>query len=142
MKKMMVSLFLMLLLSTVASAQVKTFQMVVEDEAVVVNASNCVDRARNNYLLWVRYDYKNKKACKKDAKRDGVIGKPVRAEVLYEFDEHLLTYRIISKKYYDKDEVVIKELIYYNAPWNQVGDFDYSVKLGIYMTEAFDIVAG
>ena len=142
MKKMIVSLLVLLFYTSVASAQVKTYQMVVEDEKMVVNASDCVDRSRNNYLLWVRYDYKSKKECKKEAKRDGVIGKPSREEVLYEFDEHLLTYRIISKKYFDKDEKVIKEINYYNAPWNQVGDFDYSVKLGIYMTEAFDIVAG
>ena len=142
MKKMIVSLLVMLFYTSVASAQVKTYQMVLEDEKMVLNASDCVDRSRNNYLLWARYDYKSKKDCKKEAKRDGVMGKPVREEVLYEFDEHLLTYRIIAKKYYDKDEKVIKELIYYNAPWNQVGDFDYSVKLGIYMTEAFDIVAG
>ena len=142
MKKMIVSLLVMLFYTSVASAQVKTYQMVLEDEKMVLNASDCVDRSRNNYLLWARYDYKSNKDCKKEAKRDGVMGKPVREEVLYEFDEHLLTYRIIAKKYYDKDEKVIKELIYYNAPWNQVGDFDYSVKLGIYMTEAFDIVAG
>ena len=142
MKKMFISLCWMLLFCTAASAQVKTFQTVVEDETMMVNASDCVDRSGRNYLLWVRYDYKNKKDGKKDAKRDGVIGKPVRAEVLYEFDEPLLSYRIISKKYFDKEEKVIKELNYYNAPWNQVGDFDYSVKLGIYMTEAFDIVAG
>lgn len=142
MKKMIVSLLVMLFYTSVASAQVKTYQMVLEDEKMVLNASDCVDRSRNNYLLWARYDYKSKKDCKKEAKRDGVMGKPVREEALYEFDEHLLTYRIIVKKYYDKDEKVIKELIYYNAPWNQVGDFDYSVKLGIYMTEAFDIVAG
>ena len=101
-----------------------------------------MDRSRNNYLLWVRYDYKSKNDCKKEAKRDGVMGKPTRVEVLYEFDEPLLTYRIISKKYYDKNEMVIKELNYYNAPWNQVGDFDYSLKLGIYMTGAFHITAG
>ena len=142
MKKMFFSLFWMLLFSVVASAQVKTFRTVVEDEKMVVNASDCIDRSRNNYLLWVRYDYKSMKDCKKDAKRDGVIGKPTRMEVLYEFDEPLLTYRIISKKYYNKNEMVIKELIYYNAPWNQVGDFDYSLKLGIYMTGAFNITAG
>lgn len=116
--------------------------MVVEDETMVVNASDCVDRMPKSYLMWVRYDYKNKKACKKEAKHDGVYGKPVRAEVLYEFDQPLLTYRIISKKYFDKNDMVVKEIHYYNAPWNQVGDFDYSLKLGIYMTEAFDIVAG
>ena len=142
MKRMIFALLWMLLLCTGASAQVKTYKMVVEDEAMVVNASDCVDQQPKSYLLWVRYDYKNPKACKKAAKQDCVYGKPVRAEVLYEFDQHLLTYRIISKKYFNKNDVVVKEIHYYNAPWNQVGDFDYSVKLGIYMTEAFDIVAG
>ena len=142
MKKILISLLWMLLLSISASAQVKTFQMVDDNAIMVVNASDCVDRMGSNYLLWVRYDYKSKKDCKKEAKRDGLSGKPVRAEVLYEFDEPLLTYRIIAKKYYDKDGLVIKEINYYNAPWNQVGDFDYSLKLGIYMTGAFDIVAG
>ena len=142
MKKILFSLFCMLLLSTVASAQVKTFLPVEDNETMVVNASNCIDRMGKNYLLWVRYDYKNKKACKKDAKADGVIGKAVRAEVLYEFDEPLLTYRIVSKKYYDKNDVVLKEKTYYNAPWNQVGEFDYSLKLGIYMTDTFDITVG
>lgn len=139
---MIISLLWMVLLCTTASAQVKTYITVVEDETMVVNASNCVDRSRNNYLLWVRYDYKNKKDCKKEAKRDGVIGKPVRAEILYEFDEHLLNYRIIGKKYFDKKDIVVKEIHYHNAPWNDVGDFDYSLKLGIYMTGAFNIVAG
>ena len=142
MKKMFISLCWMLLFCTAASAQVKTFQTVVEDETMMVNASDCVDRSGRNYLLWVRYDYKNKKDCKKDAKRDGVIGKPVRAEVLYEFDEPLLSYRIISKKYYNKDEKVLKEIIYYKAPWNSVGDNDHSLKIGIYMTGAFSITAG
>lgn len=142
MKKWIVSLFGMLLFFTSSSAQVKTFKTVVEDETVVVNASDCVDRMSKSYLMWVRYDYKNKKDCKKDAKRDGVFGKPVRAEVLYEFDKPLLTYRIISKKYYTKDEKVLKEIFYYHAPWNQVGEFDYSLKLGIYMTGAFHITAG
>lgn len=142
MKKLVISLFWMLLFCTTASAQVKTYITVVEDETMVVNASNCVDRSRNNYLLWVRYDYKNKKDCKKEAKRDGVTGKPVRAEILYEFDEPLLNYRIIAKKYFDKDEKVLKEIKYSNAPWNDVGDFDYSLKLGIYMSNTFNITAG
>ena len=142
MKKMFFFLFCMLSFSTVSFAQVKTYKMVVEDDALVLNASDCVDRLVKSYLMWVRYDYKDKKACKKEARREGVSGSPVRAEVLYEFDEPLLTYRIISKKYYDKKDKVLKEIIYYNAPWNQVGDNDYSLKLGIYMTEAFDIVAG
>ena len=142
MKKMLTALFGVLLFCTSASAQVRTYKMVVEDETKVVNASDCIDRMGKNYLLWVRYDYTNKKACKKEAKHDGVYGKAVRAEVLYEFDEPLLTYRIMSKKYFDKNEMVIKEIIYYNAPWNQVGDIDYSLKLGIYMTDAFNIIAG
>ncbi|MBR5688031.1 MAG: hypothetical protein IKX36_08745 [Prevotella sp.] len=142
MKRILFSLFWVLLFNTTASAQVKTFLNVVEDETMAVNASNCVDRLRNNYLLWVRYDYKDKKACKKDAKRDRVDGKPVRAEVLYEYDEFLLTYRIISKKYFDKDDMVLKEINYINAPWNDVGDNDYSLKIGIYMTGAFNITAG
>ena len=142
MKKTFVIFLLTLLFNTVAFAQVKTFKAVVADETKEVNASDCVDRMPNSYLLWVRYDYTNKKACKKDAKLDGVYGKPVRAEVLYEFDQPLLTYRIISKKYYDKSGKVLKDLFYNHAPWNQVGDTDYSLKLGIYMTGAFNIVAG
>ena len=132
----------MLLFNTAAFAQVKTYKTVVENDTMVVNASDCLDRLGNNYLLWVRYDYKNKKVCKKEAKRDGVFGKPVRAEILYEFDEPLLTYRIVSKKYYDKKDTLLKEVRYYNAPWNQVGDFDFSLKIGIYMTGAFHITAG
>lgn len=142
MKRLLFSMLLVVVFSTAASAQVKTFRTVVADETMVVNASDCVDRSGNNYLLWVRYDYKSKKACKKDAERDGVSGKPIRAEVLYEFDEPLLTYRIISKKYYDKNDKVVKEIHYYNAPWNQVGDVDNSLNLGIYMTGAFNITAG
>ena len=142
MKKNILFIIGVLFFSIAASAQVKTFKTVVEDEKIVVNASDCVDRLSKSYLLWVRYDYKNKKDCKKDAKRDDVTGKPTRVEVLYEFDEPLLTYRIVSKKYYDKNDIVLKEKIYHNAPWNQVGDFDYSLKLGIYMTGAFHIVAG
>lgn len=132
----------MLLFGTAANAQVKTYKEVTTDATMTVNASDCVDRMGQNYLLWVRYDFNDKKACKKEARRDGVKGKPVREEVLYEFDEYLLTYRIISKKYYDKNDAVLKELIYYQAPWNQVGDTDYSLKLGIYMTGAFNITAG
>ena len=142
MKKILFSLFCMLLLSTVASAQVKTFLPVEDNETMVVNASNCIDRMGKNYLLWVRYDYKDKKACRKEAKRDGVSGKPVRVEVLYEFDEPVLTYRIIAKKYYDKEDRVLKEIIYYQAPWNHIGDIDYSLKLGIYMSDTFDITVG
>ena len=139
---MIFSLLGMLLFVATASAQVKTFQMVVEDDTKVVNASDCIDRNYKNYLLWVRYDYKDKKACKKDAKRDGVVGKPVRAEVLYEYDEPVLTYRIIAKKYYDKNDMLIKEIQYYHAPWNQIGDIDYSLKLGTYMSGMFHITVG
>lgn len=142
MKKIMFTMLCMIFCFTAASAQVNTYSMVVEDETMVVNASDCIDRKPNSYLLWVRYDYKDKKVCKKEAKREGVTGKPIRAEVLYEFDQPLLTYRIISKKYYDKNGKVLKETNYYNAPWNSVGNFDYSLKLGIYMTGAFNIVAG
>lgn len=142
MKKTIVSLLGLLLFFTSSSAQVKTYKMVAEDETKVVNASDCVDRLQKSYLLWVRYDYKSRKDCKVDAKRDGVVGKPVRVEVLYEYDQPLLTYRIKSKKYYNKDEKVLKEIVYYNAPWNQIGDFDYSLKIAIYMTGAFHITAG
>lgn len=142
MKRILFSLFCVLLFSTGASAQVKTYLNVEENETMALNASNCVDRMGKNYLLWVRYDYKDKKACKKEAKRDRVDGKPVRMEVLYEFDEPLLTYRIISKKYFDKNDMILKEINLYNAPWNDVGDNDYSLKLGIYMTGAFNITAG
>ena len=65
MKKVLFSLLCMMLLTTAASAQVKTFKTVVENDTMVVNASDCIDRSRNNYLLWVRYDYKNLKICKK-----------------------------------------------------------------------------
>ena len=142
MKKVLFSLLCMMLLTTAASAQVKTFKTVVENDTMVVNASDCIDRSRNNYLLWVRYDYKNLKICKKDAKREYVTGKPVRMEVLYEMDEPLLSYRIVAKKFYDKNDKVLKEIRYYNAPWNQVGGFDYSLPLCIYMTHAFGIIAG
>ena len=111
MKRMILSLFWILLLHTAAFAQVKSYKTVVENDTMVVNASDCVDRLPKSYRMWVRYDYKTTKLCKKDAKRDGVIGKPVRAELLYEFDAPLLTYRILSKKYYDKNEKVIKEII-------------------------------
>ena len=56
---MLVSLFLMMLCNAVAFAQVKTYKTVVENDVMVVNASDCIDRLRSNYLLWVRYDYKN-----------------------------------------------------------------------------------
>ena len=141
MKQLLFSLML-LLMPVMASAQVKTYKTVVENDELVVNASDCVDRQSKSYLLWVRHDYKDLKACRKVARRDNVYGKPVRMELLYEFDEPLLTYRIISKKYFDKNDILLKEIIYYHAPWNQVGDFDYSLKIGTYMTEAFDIIAG
>ena len=142
MKQILISLFVMFMLCTTASAQVKTFQTVTEDETMTVNASDCIDRVGNNYLIWVRYDYKSNKLCKKDAKRDGVSGKPVRAEGLYEFDEPCLTYRIVRKKYYDKNDSVLKEINYFNAPWNQIGEIDYSLKLGIYMSGQFNITVG
>ena len=59
MKKLIFSLLCMVLFCTAASAQVKTYKLVVEDETKVVNASDCVDRLPKSYLLWVRYDYKN-----------------------------------------------------------------------------------
>ena len=106
MKKMCISLFVALMFATAVSAQVKTYQKVCEDETMVVNASDCVDRQGQNYLLWVRYDYSSPKVCMKAAKRDVAYGKAVRAEVLYEFDDAVLTYRIISKKYFDKDRLL------------------------------------
>ena len=139
--KFLFPLFLALI-SITSSAQVKTYQKVLEDDTMVLNASDCIDRQGVNYLLWVRYDYTTPKACKKEARREGVYGKPVRAEVLYEFDEPVLTYRIISKKYYDKDDKVLKEIHYYYAPWNQIGDFDYSLKLGIHISNFFNITVG
>lgn len=139
--KFLFPLFLALI-SITSSAQVKTYQKVLEDDTMVLNASDCIDRQGVNYLLWVRYDYTSPKACKKEARREGVYGKPVRAEVLYEFDEPVLTYRIISKKYYDKDDKVLKEIHYYYAPWNQIGDFDYSLKLGLHISNFFNITVG
>ena len=139
--KFLFPLFLALV-SITSSAQVKTYQKVLEDDTMVLNASDCIDRQGVNYLLWVRYDYTSPKACKKEARREGVYGKPVRAEVLYEFDEPVLTYRIISKKYYDKDDKVLKEIHYYYAPWNQIGDFDYSLKLGLHISNFFNITVG
>ena len=139
--KFLFPLFLALI-SITSSAQVKTYQKVLEDDTMVLNASDCIDRQGVNYLLWVRYDYTSPKACKKEARREGVYGKPVRAEVLYEFDEPVLTYRIISKKYYDKNDKVLKEIHYYYAPWNQIGDFDYSLKLGLHISNFFNITVG
>ena len=139
--KFLFPLFLALV-SITSSAQVKTYQKVLEDDTMVLNASDCIDRQGVNYLLWVRYDYTTPKACKKEARREGVYGKPVRAEVLYEFDEPVLTCRIISKKYYDKNDKVLKEIHYYYAPWNQIGDFDYSLKLGLHISNFFNITVG
>ena len=125
-----------------AFAQVKTFKTVAEDDVVVVNASDCKENYGNNYRLWIRYDYHNPKLCKEAAKLDGVKGKSVRAEVLYEFDECLLMYRILKKVYYDKKEHVVGVVRFDNASWNSIGDIDYSLKIGIYMTGQFNIVAG
>lgn len=141
MTRILFSLLLAVICIT-TSAQVKTYQKVLEDETMELNASDCFDREGVNYLLWVRYDYSSPKDCKKAARREGVCGKPVRAEVLYEFDEPVLSYRIILKKYYDKDDRVLKEIHYYYAPWNSIGDFDYSLKLGIYLSNAFNITVG
>ncbi len=68
-------------------------------------------------------------------------GKVCRCEVLYEYDEPLLQYRIISKVYFDKKNRVVKRLDFYDVPWNSIGDLDYSKTLGIYLT-GFGIVAG
>lgn len=141
MKKYFLLLFGMLMLSTVASAQVKTYVNVTEDETKSVNASDCFDQVGSYYQLWVRYDYFDRKALKTDAKRDRATGRPVRVEVLYQFDDCLLSYRIVTKRYYNKKERVVKEINYYNAAWNHVGEYDYSLKLGIYMSE-FGIAAG
>ena len=124
-----------------SNAQVKTFVTVSENATMVVNASDCMENSISGYKLWVRYDYKDKKACKQAAKEDGVSGKPVRAEVLYEYNEPLLQYRILSKVYYDKKDKVIKRLDYFDTPWNSIGELDYSRELGIYLT-GFGIVAG
>lgn len=131
----------MLLMCQNATAQVKTYVNVTEDETKSVNASDCFDQVGSYYQLWVRYDYFDRKALKADAKRDHVTGKPVRAEILYQFDDCLLSYRIVTKRYYNKKERVVKEINYYNAAWNHVGEYDYSLKLGIYMSE-FGIAAG
>ena len=47
MKQILISLFVMFMLCTTASAQVKTFQTVTEDETMTVNASDCIDRVGN-----------------------------------------------------------------------------------------------
>lgn len=125
-----------------AFAQVKTFKTVVENEDVTVNASDCKEEYGTNHRLWIRYDYRSAKLCKKAAKLDGVKGSPSRVELLYEYDECLLMYRILRKVYYDKKEHVVGEVNYYNASWNSVGDIDYSLDIGIYMTGQFHLVAG
>ena len=122
-------------------AQVKTYQTVYADEIMLVNASDCKENSAAGYKIWVRYDYKDTKFCKQAAKEDGVKGKVFRSEVLYEFDETLLQYRILSKVYFDKKDKVVKRLDYYDIPWNSIGDMDYSQKLGSYLT-GFGIVAG
>lgn len=124
-----------------SNAQVKTFCTVCEDDVMVLNASDCKEKSYAGYKIWVRYDYKDAKICKKAAKEDGVSGKVCRCEVLYEYDEPLLQYRIISKVYFDKKNRVVKRLDYYDVPWNSIGDLDYSKTLGIYLT-GFGIVAG
>ena len=123
------------------NAQVKTYETVYSDPFLVVNASDCKENSAAGYKIWVRYDYKDNKYCRQAAKEDGVKGKPIRTEVLYEFDETLLQYRIISKVYFDKKDKVVKRLDFYNIPWNSIGDDDYSQKLGVYLT-GFGIVAG
>lgn len=80
MKKYFLLLFGMLMLSTVASAQVKTYVNVTEDETKSVNASDCFDQVGSYYQLWVRYDYFDRKALKTDAKRDRATGIPVRGK--------------------------------------------------------------
>lgn len=142
MKKMMIAMLLMLLAGTSAFAQVKTFVTVVEDELLTVNASDSEWRVPDAHRVWVRYDYHSPKDCKKAAKLDGIFGKAVRAELLYEYDEYLLKYRILRKVYYDKNNREIGVVHYDNASWNSIGDMDYSLKIGIYMTGAFHIVAG
>ena len=90
----MITLLWMILCFTTASAQVKTYKNVVGNDTLTVNASDCVDCLHKNYLLWGCYDYKNKKAYKMDAKREGVSGSPMRSEMLYKMDNPLLTYSI------------------------------------------------
>lgn len=122
-------------------AQVKTYNTVCADNIMIVNASDCKENSLQGYKIWVRYDYKDTKYCRQAAKADGVSGKAWRCEVLYEYDEPLLQYRIISKVYYNKKDKVIKRLDFYDVPWNSIGELDYSRQLGIYLTR-FGIVAG
>ena len=142
MKKLSILMICMFMACMSTFAQVKTFNTVAEDEEVVVNASDCKEDYGTNYRLWVRYDYRSPKLCKQAAKREGVKGKPVRVEYLYEYDEPLLKYRILKKVYYDKKDQVIEQVNFENASWNSIGDLDYSLKIGIYMTGQFHIVAG
>ncbi len=123
-------------------SQVKTYNVVCADEIMVVNASDCRENSLTGYKVWVRYDYKDTKYCKIAAKEDGVSGKVFRCEALYEFDETLLQYRIISKIYYNKKDKVVKRIDFFDVPWNSVGDLDYSRKLGIYISNEFGITAG
>lgn len=70
----------MLLMCQNATAQVKTYVNVTEDETKSVNASYCFDQVGSYYQLWVRYDYFDRKALKTDAKRDRATGIPVRGK--------------------------------------------------------------
>lgn len=142
MKKFSFLMICMFVTCVSAFSQVKTFKTVVEDEELVVNASDCKEDWGSNFRLWIRYDYRSPNLCKLAAKRDGVKGKPVRAELLYEYDEPLLQYRILKKVYYDKKDHVVGQVKYENASWNSIGDLDYSLKIGIYMTGQFHLVAG
>lgn len=142
MRKTMIVMLLMLLAGVSAFGQVKTFATVVEDELLTVNASDSEERVPDAHRLWVRYDYRSVKDCKKAARLDGVVGKAVRAELLYEYDEYLLKYRILRKVYYDKNDRQVGVVRFDNASWNSIGDIDYSLKIGIYMSGAFNIVAG
>lgn len=142
MKKMLFSMICMLFACISLSAQVKTYETVTGDERMVVNASDCKEAYGSAHRLWVRYDYLAPKFCKEDAKDEGIKGKPVRAEVLYEFDEYMLQYRIIRKVYYDKKEHVVGQVNYPNASYNSLGDTDYSLKIAHFMANYFHMVVG
>jgi len=142
MKKMIFSMICMMVLCISASAQVKTFSNVLEDDLLVLNASTCKENQLHGYWLWVRYDYKNAKDCRKAAKADGIKGKAVRAEYLYEFDEPVLQYRILRKVYYDKNGRELGCINYNNASWNVIGDTDYSLKVAHYLAMNFPITVG
>jgi hypothetical protein len=131
-----------MILCLCAYSQVKTYNTVYADDILIVNASDCIDSSLAGYKVWVRYDYKDTKYCKQAAKEDGVSGKAWRCEVLYEFHETLLQYRIISKIYYNKKDKVLKRLNYYDVPWNSVGELDYSRTMGIYISNNFGVTAG